>query len=288
MSIPKIASYPLPPLSQWPTPRTDWLPQAHRAVLLIHDMQDYFVQFYDRAAEPLPQVMAHIQQLRQACRAAGIPIVYTAQPGVQTLPDRALLQDWWGPGITAQPDLADVVAELAPTEQDTVLTKWRYSAFARSDLQERLRAWGRDQLMVCGIYAHIGCMTTCVDAFMRDIQPFLIGDAVADFSAPDHLMALNWTAGRCGIVMSTEQVVSRLGTARPTRYPDIAALRQAVATWLDMPPDEISVDDNLIDLGLDSVRLMAMVARWRDAGYEVAFTQLGERPRIADWWAILS
>jgi bifunctional isochorismate lyase/aryl carrier protein len=288
MSIPKIAAYALPPQSQWPLPRTDWLPSSQRAVLLIHDMQDYFVQFYDRTAQPMPEVIAHIQQLRQACQNVGIPIVYTAQPAVQALPDRALLQDWWGPGITAQPDQASVIADLTPTPQDVVLTKWRYSAFARSDLQDRMRAWGRDQLIVCGVYAHIGCMTTCVDAFMRDIQPFLIGDAVADFSAAEHLQALNWTAGRCGIVMSTQHAVQQLqAPARPV-YASIDALHQAVATLLDVPPHELDVDDNLIDMGLDSIRLMALVTQWREAGRAIDFVQLGERPRISAWWALLS
>ena len=291
MSIPKIAPYALPPQSQWPLPRTDWLPSAQRAVLLIHDMQDYFVQFYNRGAQPMPEVIAHIQQLRQACQNAGVPIAYTAQPAVQALPDRALLQDWWGPGITAQPDQASVIAELTPTPQDVVLTKWRYSAFARSDLQERMRAWGRDQLIVCGVYAHIGCMTTCVDAFMRDIQPFLIGDAVADFSAAEHLQALNWTAGRCGIVMSTEDALRRLHlspAAMPTRYVSISELHRAVAELLDVPPQELAMNDNLIDMGLDSVRLMALVTRWREAGYQAEFTQFGARPSLADWWILLS
>ena len=49
-------------------------------------------------------------------------------------------------------------------------------------------------------------MITATDAFMRDIKPFFMGDAVADFSRDEHIMALNYVAGRCGRVLSTQQI----------------------------------------------------------------------------------
>ena len=57
-----------------------------------------------------------------------------------------------------------MIAALAPDEDDTVLVKWRYSAFHRSPLEEMLKETGRDQLIITGVYAHIGCMTTATDA----------------------------------------------------------------------------------------------------------------------------
>jgi bifunctional isochorismate lyase / aryl carrier protein len=112
--------------------------------------------------------------------------------------------------LPARPERAGVIAALAPRKQDTVLVKWRYSAFVRSDFLERLRAQGRNQIMVCGVYAHIGCQVTCVDAFMRDIQPILVGDALADFSAERHAQALDYVAQRAGVVRSTEDVIASL------------------------------------------------------------------------------
>ncbi len=46
--------------------------------------------------------------------------------------------------------------------------------------------------MITGQYAHIGCMTTATDAFMRDIKPFMVADALADFSRDEHLMSLKY------------------------------------------------------------------------------------------------
>jgi isochorismate hydrolase len=87
-----------------------------------------------------------------------------------------------------------------------VLTKRRYSAFFRSGLLERMRAEGRDQLVLCGVYAHIGVLATAIDAFTHDIQVFLAADAVADFSAEQHRLTLDYVAGRCGMVTLSAEV----------------------------------------------------------------------------------
>src|SRR5690606_6165407 len=154
MSIPSLASYEMPrtPVQN----RVHWRADARRAALLIHDMQDYCLGKYEVARAPIPALIAAISRLRDCCDAQGIPVFYTAQPPVQPAADRALLNDFWGPGLTApdQQARADIITALAPRAGDTVLTKWRYSAFQRSDLRERLRVQGRDQLIITGVYAH--------------------------------------------------------------------------------------------------------------------------------------
>ncbi|MFC5475411.1 isochorismatase family protein [Paraherbaspirillum soli] len=287
MSIPRIASYPMPAATAMPNNRVDWKPDPARAVLLIHDMQEYFLDFYDVNAAPIPALLDHIGRLRAACDAAGVPVVYTAQPPQQTPEQRGLLQAWWGPGLTAHPERAPVVAALTPRAQDTVLTKWRYSAFVRSDLLERMQQQGRDQLIVCGVYAHIGCLMTSADAFMHDVQPFLVGDALADFSAEQHAMALDYVSQRCGVVTSTLDVTAALlpSTGLPA---SLEELRAEVASLLQLPASDLQADDNLLYAGLDSIRLMTLVERWRRAGATTTFVELAERPTLADWWALLA
>ncbi|MGE8548290.1 isochorismatase family protein [Alcaligenes sp. Marseille-Q7550] len=210
MTIHALPSYPLPeaPVAN----RVDWRPQAQRAALLIHDMQAYFLRKYDMDQAPIPALIERIAALRALCRELGIPVFYTAQPVEQPAQDRALLNDFWGPGLT-NPQFHEqqaVIPELAPAEDDIMLTKWRYSAFQRSNLRQHLAELGRDQLIITGVYAHIGCMTTALEAFMQDIQPFLAIDGVADFSLEEHEMAVRHVSQRCGVSLTCAQIQDSL------------------------------------------------------------------------------
>jgi bifunctional isochorismate lyase / aryl carrier protein len=201
-------SYVLP--ADYPCNTANWTIASERAVLLIHDMQRYFVRAFDHQVPPMSSVVANINRIRLVARKSGCPIVYTAQPGNQHPSVRALLSDFWGPGLTVEANDTDVIAELAPEPRDVQLTKWRYSAFAKTDLRARLAAMDRDQLIVTGVYAHIGCMATALDGFMQDVRVFLVGDAVADLSRRHHEQALEYVASRCGAVVSTADVVAEI------------------------------------------------------------------------------
>ncbi|WP_194205406.1 isochorismatase [Superficieibacter sp. 1612_C1] len=281
MAIPKLQAYALPTASDMPDNKVNWTVDPARAALLIHDMQDYFISFWGNNCPMMELVVANIAALRQYCKQHNIPVYYTAQPKEQSDEDRALLNDMWGPGLTRSPEQQKIVDALAPDESDTVLVKWRYSAFHRSPLEAQLKATGRNQLIITGVYAHIGCMTTATDAFMRDIQPFMVADALADFSREEHLMALNYVAGRSGRVVMTEELL-------PAPVPKSKeALRALILPLLD-ESDEPLDDENLIDYGLDSVRMMALAARWRKVHGDIDFVMLAKNPTLDAWWTLLS
>ncbi|MFJ7200635.1 MULTISPECIES: isochorismatase family protein [unclassified Streptomyces] len=206
MALPAIAPYPMPAADELPANRVEWTFDPARAALLVHDLQNYFLSAYDRQASPIPELLSHVAELRKEARRLGVPVLYTAQPGGQSAVERGLQQDFWGPGLPAEPEAAAIADAVAPEEGDTVLTKWKYSGFVRTDLLETLREQGRDQIVVTGVYAHIGVLMTACDAWMQDVQAFVVADAVADFSAGDHAMALRWAAGKCAVVTSTRSV----------------------------------------------------------------------------------
>ena len=218
-----IPPYDLPGEDELPAAVPSWRPSARRAVLLVHDMQRFFLRPYAPAESPRRHLVAHVARLRETCAALGVPVAYTAQKGGMTASQRGLLADFWGPGMSADPVDQLVIEELRPGSEDWRFAKWRYSAFTRSALLATLRAHGRDQLIVCGVHAGVGVLTTAMDAFSHDIQPFVLADAVADRSAERHRQALDDAARCCAVVLSTRQVLDALrsvpahGAVRPGR-----------------------------------------------------------------------
>lgn len=66
-----------------------------------------------------------------------------------------------------------------------------------------------------------------------------------------------------------------------------ATVRADVAEILCTSPDNLSEMSNMFDSGLDSIRLMTLLERWRAAGAQVSFVELAERPSLGDWLALL-
>ncbi|MEU8552286.1 phosphopantetheine-binding protein [Streptomyces roseoverticillatus] len=75
----------------------------------------------------------------------------------------------------------------------------------------------------------------------------------------------------------------------PTSSITLDSVLLDVAAVLGEEPADVSVDENLQDLGLDSIRVMTLVERWRAAGHRVEFAELIEAtPTIRGWHAHLT
>ncbi|MEJ2766594.1 isochorismatase family protein [Photobacterium sp. MCCC 1A19761] len=284
MAIPSIESYTLPATESYPTNKTNWQIEPAKAVLLIHDMQEYFVNFYQADQSPMKELKQNILTLKAAAKQAGIPVVYTAQPANQAPEDRALLTDFWGTGLKEE---TAIIAELAPEHDDLQYVKWRYSAFKKTPLLDYMQEQGKDQLIICGIYGHIGILSTALDAFMLDIKPFVIGDAIADFSLADHEFALSYLAGRAGNIQPLSAALAAMSqSVKPALTLD--AMQQDVAEVLALDLDEVDVDENLMFLGLDSIRAMMLLEQWNQQGAKVTFAQLMEKVTLREWWALMA
>lgn len=271
-----------------PASGADWPADPGRSLLLVHDMQDHFVNKYQRDTEPIRSVIGGIRRLVDAARAAGVPVVFSAQPGDQDPAERGLLTEFWGRGPRTH--ATGFVPELGQVEEAEHMQKHRYSAFQRTDLRERLAQEGRDTLVITGIYTNIGVKATALEAFMEDIRAVVVGDAVADFDAAEHQAGLEWVAARCGAVGSLEEVLRQWegGSAEVAGEPGrisaaLAETRDVLGLGVEQVPDADLLDADLLDAGLDSVRAMELADRLSMAGVEVPFETLISARTIRGW-----
>lgn len=289
MPLPTTISYVAPAPDR--ANRAPWVLDPDRAALLVHDMQHYFVRPYHPACPALVAAVDGTARLIAAARERGMPIVYTAQPGNQDPRERGLLTGLWGPGITARAEDVDIIDALRPAPEDTVLVKHRYSAFVRTGLEEWLTVRGRDQLLVTGVYGHIGVLASATDALMLDVEPFVVSDGIADFSAEDHARALTQTASLGGVVTTVHEVLRALAatggaTAGATSGVTEAAAVTDWAGWLAGRLGELLGDatlgrslvetpeQDLFEAGLDSLRCFELLDDLADHGIDVDFADL--------------
>lgn len=283
MSLPSIEPYALPLAHELPRSRVRWQPDARRAALLVHDMQSYFVRIYPSGREPMATALTRMGELVSACRAGGVPVLFSAQPADPRRADRQLLEDVWGQGLTAYPEQAAIVPALAPRPGEVVVVKTRYSAFHQTELADTLAALGRDQLWICGVYGHIGCMVTAFDAFMRNVKPFLALDAVMDFTREEHLLAGRLVAERCGRVVMARELLESTTTRAPEWC--VRLVHAALEPLVDL--EGCAPESELSELGLDSVRRMELAERLREAGVETDVASLLDCQRIEQLYELV-
>jgi len=68
---------------------------------------------------------------------------------------------------------------------------------------------------------------------------------------------------------------------------DLERMRADVAQALEESPEAIGDHDDLLDRGLDSIRLMSLVESWRAGGTELSFIDLAETPTLDAWARLL-
>ena len=64
-------------------------------------------------------------------------------------------------------------------------------------------------------------------------------------------------------------------------------MRADVARMLREDPENIGLDDNLMDWGLDSMRLLDLVMSWNAAGLNIVAMEIGAETSLNGWWRVI-
>ncbi|MGB3406030.1 MAG: isochorismatase family cysteine hydrolase [Jannaschia sp.] len=158
-------------------------------------------------------VVPKMQALRQACRSAGIEVMYTT---IESLTkdgrDRSLDYKITGFNIPKGSWDGRVIDEIAPGEDEIVLPKSSSSVFISTHIDYILRNLGVQQLILSGVLTD-----QCVESAVRDACDLgylvtQVTDACATFSEARQKASLNAIKGYCRQV-TTAQLISELDRA---------------------------------------------------------------------------
>jgi bifunctional isochorismate lyase/aryl carrier protein len=216
--LPDIGDYDLQE-ADWPSlNRVRWAPDVQRSALLVHDMQ----LFYTDALSPLmrDQLMRNVGALLAGARSFGIPVIYSAARPCRTRAERGLLVDFHGMGMKDIPEHYAIAPEVQPAPGDHMTYKKIYSAFFETDLTTTLEALGRDELLICGLYADIGCQLTAFDGFKRGIKPFIAADAMVGYTETQHFDAIAHMSRLCAGIGTVHSLLAELASSASTTSKD--------------------------------------------------------------------
>lgn len=203
--IPSKIKYSLPQKSNLPTNIPNWNIDSSRAVLLIHDMQHFFLNFFE---SDMRNILIHnISLLKKWADENNVPVAYSMQPGGMTKEQRGLLKDFWREGMKMTAEDRAIPDQISPKNNDWLLTKWRYSAFFKSTLLEMMHKSKKDQLIITGVYGHIGILMTSLESYTNDLETFIVADSIADFSKDLHMMTLDYTAKCCAVLTTVGDII---------------------------------------------------------------------------------
>lgn len=69
---------------------------------------------------------------------------------------------------------------------------------------------------------------------------------------------------------------------------NLAQLEQQIRALIPFHQGDICENDNLLELGLDSMNIMQLVNQWRSQGHNITFSCLIEQPTLSIWHELLT
>ncbi len=179
-----------------------------KAALLAIDMQEYFLRPESHAFLPAaPVILANVLALAEGCEQAGRPVLLTRH--ANTPANSRQMARWWREILTADHPLGAIAPGLARPGR-AVIDKSQYDAFIATDLEERLRAAGVEQLVIAGVATHLCCESTARSAFARGFAVFMALDATATWNRRLHMASLRSLAHACAVPLRTTDLLAAL------------------------------------------------------------------------------
>ncbi len=211
------------------------LPSLDRLALVIIDMQRDFLEsggFGEALGNDVSQLQAivpAVKQLLTTFRTLALPIIYTIeghQPDLSDCPPAKLQR---GKGklkignkgtmgrilILGEPG-NEIIPELCPRDNETVISKPGKGAFYSTDLESWLQKQSITHLIITGVTTEVCVQTTMREANDRGYECLLVEDATASYFPKFKQATLEMVRAQGGIVgwtTTTNNVIDALNNS---------------------------------------------------------------------------
>ena len=146
------------------------------AIIIVDMLKDNLKESARNPYRQARSIIPNIQRLLRVARQRGFPVVFAC--------DSFLKEDFIFKGRMKVHSIrgtagAEVIDDLKPEPNDLIVPKRRFSAFFKTDLDQTLRTYGVDTIVVTGISVEVCVLMTVLDGISHDFEAILLEDCSA-------------------------------------------------------------------------------------------------------------
>ncbi len=195
-----------------------------RTALMVVDLQVHFMRQGSTSELPTARdSVPTVNRLASMLRQRGGHVVWVISTYGPDQGDRwsNLFDNVFGPeaaknfrdGLTEGVEGHAIWPELEVHDEDPVVSKNRFGGFIGSQgrLEQVLHDLGVDTVLIVGTVTNICCESTAREAATFDFKTIMVSDANAGRTAAEDLQTYSLFLSAYGDVMTTEEVIARLG-----------------------------------------------------------------------------
>lgn len=157
-----------------------------KAGLVVVDIQEKFAP----VIHELPRMIQNSLRLIKGAAILRVPVFATEQYRK-------------GLGSTV-PEIASAIPNFAPMEKNS------FSCCGAPGFIETLQAKGVQDVILCGIEAHVCVCQTCLSLLDAGFRPFVIADAISSRTPDNHRLGVERMRDAGAVIVSTEMILFEL------------------------------------------------------------------------------
>jgi nicotinamidase/pyrazinamidase len=154
------------------------------AVIVVDMLKDSFREESNPVvAQFAREIAPNINRLTEYARRHSYPVVFAND---SFLPGDFIFRGRMHEHSIRGTEGAKVTDALVQADSDIQLPKRRFSAFFKTDLDQTLRLYGVDTVIITGLLTHWCVLSTALDALALDFGAYIIKDCCASYSEEAH------------------------------------------------------------------------------------------------------